>query len=286
MKPVFEHENAKIFCVYKHTVPDGRYYIGFTHNTQSRWGRGCNYKQAPLFYPLIKEYGWDAIKHEVLISSLTLKEACAEEKRFIKEAQENGISLNVSRGGLGGGVPGLSHGPRTAEVKRKISEHNSGKKHTQEHIEKFRRSNKWRFRPVRVYKDGNVIGEYENAHQASIALGIEKVYIYTALKRKSHYTSGYIFEELENNTERAQPRQYYRRAPRIDPITNKIRCIKKGSENHLAKPILQYMKDGTFIKEWGSTTEVFNTLNISRSAIANCLAGLSKTAGGYVWKHK
>ena len=285
MKPVFEDGNAKIFCVYKHTVPDGRYYIGFTHNTQDRWGRGANYVRAPLFYPLIQEYGWDAIKHEVLISSLTLKEACAEEKRLIQEAQDKGISLNVSRGGLGGGYTG-PRPERTEETKKKISERNSGKKHTQEHIEKFRRSNKWRFRPVRVYKDGNVVGEFENAHQASIALGIEKVYVYAALKRKSHYTSGYIFEELENKVKRGQPRKYYPRTPRINPITNKIRCIKRGSENALAKPILQYTKDGTFIKEWGSTTEAFNALNISRSAIANCLAGLSKTAGGFIWKHK
>lgn len=285
MKPVFKDGNAKIFCVYKHTVPDGRYYIGFTHNTQDRWGRGANYARAPLFYPLIQECGWDAIKHEVIISGLTLKEACEEEKRLIKEAQENGISLNVSRGGLGGGYSG-PRSPRTEETKKKISERNSGRKHTKEHIEKFRNSNRWRFRRVRVYKDSALIGEFENAYQASKVLGIEKVYVYAALKRKSHYTSGYVFEELENNIERGQTRKYYPRPLRINPKTKKVRCIRRGSDNPLAKPILQYTKDGLFIKEWGSATEAFNALNISRSAIANCLAGLSKTAGGFIWKHK
>lgn len=207
MKKVFENKAAAIFCVYKHTLPDGRYYIGFTHNTQDRWGRGSNYKRAPLFYPLIKEYGWDAITHEVLISGLTLKEACAEEKRLIKEAQDNGLSLNVSRGGLGGGVPGLSHGSRTDEVKKKISVKNSHP-HTKEAVEHFRESCQWRFRPIEVYRDNKFIGKFESINQAANTLGITKTRILRALKY-SHQSKEYRFEELPNNAIRKQPRKYY-----------------------------------------------------------------------------
>lgn len=278
MKEVFKDEKARIFCVYRHTVPDGRYYIGFTHNTQDRWGRGANYVRAPLFYPLIQKYGWDAIKHEVLIAGLTLKEACAEEKRLIKEAQDNGLSLNVSRGGLGGGVPGLSHGPRTDVVKRKISEHNKGKKHTEEHINKFRKSCKWRFRPVKVCKDGAIVGEFENVNCAAKSLHVPKENIYQCLKRKKTYTThGYTFEVIvqsEQGTNKCPRMKYYK------PTSN----VRRGKDSARSKRVTQYTKDGTFIMEWDCISDAVRMLGVSGPGISECIKGTHKTAGGYIWK--
>ena len=52
------------------------------------------------------------------------------------------------------------------------------------------------------------------------------------------------------------------------------------------KPILQYTKDGVFIKEWESIVSAAQQTNISRKHISDCCCGRGKTAGGYVWKHK
>lgn len=68
---------------------------------------------------------------------------------------------------------------------------------------------------------------------------------------------------------------------------------KKHSHEHIQKrivavsvSILQYSKDGKFIKEWISGKEAAETLNIQASCISNCCKGKQKSAGGFIWKYK
>ena len=58
-------------------------------------------------------------------------------------------------------------------------------------------------------------------------------------------------------------------------------CIKKKS-----KILLQYKKDGTFIKEWENSVIVSNKLKISQGNISSNALGYRKSAGGYTWKFK
>jgi group I intron endonuclease len=55
---------------------------------------------------------------------------------------------------------------------------------------------------------------------------------------------------------------------------------------NLNKPIIQYSLDGNYIYEWESQKEASHNLNISYRIINNCLRGISKTSGGYIWKYK
>lgn len=50
-------------------------------------------------------------------------------------------------------------------------------------------------------------------------------------------------------------------------------------------PILQFTKDWTFVKEWPSLSEAYRQLGILPSSICWCLKGLSKSAGGFVWRY-
>lgn len=52
------------------------------------------------------------------------------------------------------------------------------------------------------------------------------------------------------------------------------------------KPVLQYDKEGNFIKEWESAKSVENELGIKRSSIGRCCNGKRKTAGKFVWRYK
>ena len=51
-------------------------------------------------------------------------------------------------------------------------------------------------------------------------------------------------------------------------------------------PILQFSKDGTFIKEWPSLAEAKRHLGIWQSSICKCCKGLLKHAGGFRWRYK
>ena len=58
---------------------------------------------------------------------------------------------------------------------------------------------------------------------------------------------------------------------------------RKGYKSPTSKAVLQFDKEGNFIKEWSSTMDIKRDLNLTVSA---CCLGKRKTCGGYVWKYK
>jgi len=57
-----------------------------------------------------------------------------------------------------------------------------------------------------------------------------------------------------------------------------------GSKN--SKPVMQYSSEGSLVKEWSSQWEASQILDINHKSINNCVVGLAKTAGGFIWKYK
>lgn len=52
------------------------------------------------------------------------------------------------------------------------------------------------------------------------------------------------------------------------------------------KVVLQFNKDGKFIREWSYAKEAADALNLNKRAIYECCKGRCKTSGGYIWKRK
>ena len=71
-------------------------------------------------------------------------------------------------------------------------------------------------------------------------------------------------------------------------IGGKIGGKKNGAINGKKRslPILQFAKDGEFIKEWPSLSDAYHQLGIPPSNICFCLKGYRKYAGGFVWRYK
>jgi len=61
---------------------------------------------------------------------------------------------------------------------------------------------------------------------------------------------------------------------------------KKSISNKNSKPVIQYSSDGNLVKEWSSQWEASQILDINHKSINNCVVGLAKTAGGFIWKYK
>lgn len=62
----------------------------------------------------------------------------------------------------------------------------------------------------------------------------------------------------------------------------RVSKVQKNRKD-ISKLILQFTKDGEFVRRWNSVREVERELGIYHSNIINCLKGNYKTAGGYVW---
>jgi hypothetical protein len=58
-----------------------------------------------------------------------------------------------------------------------------------------------------------------------------------------------------------------------------------GKENPKSKPVSQYSKDGTFIKTFAGQSEAERETGTAQASIWRVCNGVSKTAGGYVWKY-
>ena len=64
------------------------------------------------------------------------------------------------------------------------------------------------------------------------------------------------------------------------------KVFEKTTNGKLSKPVLQYTKDGIFVKEWKSTHDVERILEYAHSYISACCLGKRKSANGFVWKYK
>lgn len=109
------------YCVYCHTSPSGKKYVGITHqNPLRRWRNGEGYKQNPHFYNAILKYGWDNFKHEILFDGLSREKACDKEKELIASYRSNDpkYGYNLSVGGESG-FCGCSWSEERKEVTRR-----------------------------------------------------------------------------------------------------------------------------------------------------------------------
>lgn len=64
---------------------------------------------------------------------------------------------------------------------------------------------------------------------------------------------------------------------------NKVRIKAAISKR---KPVLQYDKQGNFIREWTHAREAAEILGLSKRAIYECCKGRSKSSGGFIWRQK
>lgn len=121
------------YCVYKHTAPNGKVYIGITSTKpEKRWKNGEGYR-TQIFYRAIQKYGFDNIRHEILFDGLTKTEAEQKEIELIAYYNSNNkdYGYNVDNGGS-------SIGCHSEATRKKLSENmigdtrNKGRVHTAE----------------------------------------------------------------------------------------------------------------------------------------------------------
>lgn len=108
-------EEEKKWCVYIHTSPSGKKYVGITSKNppEDRWGKNghnylLKYPNGKYMHPamanaLIKYPNWDDWEHEILFSGLTSELAKQIEKELIQECKsnDNRYGYNLTEGGDG-----------------------------------------------------------------------------------------------------------------------------------------------------------------------------------------
>lgn len=227
--------DSKIYSVYKHTAPNGKVYIGITKNdVKIRWKSGYGYKQQRLFWRAIQKYGWDNIKHEVLVSGLSADEAKDKEVELILSLKSNNplYGYNVTSGGDGtreySPTDKTRHKIRMAlignkmseESKRKMSEsqrerfkkHPKGKSSNETrklisektkgrkspNLGKFGYANKTSKEVAQYSKDGKYINKFGSGAEAERCTGICCADISKCCRGKRKSAGGYVWRLVDD----------------------------------------------------------------------------------------
>lgn len=238
------------YCVYKHTSPSGKVYIGITkRDAKDRWKGGFGYKSSPYFWNAIQKYGWENIKHEVLYEGLSCEDACSHEQRLIAEynATDRRYGYNEKAGGQKGSALNACAKEKISmanknfyaahpEVIERISEANRGRKWTDEQRQKYIAA-----------KRGKHL-EISDEWRAKMVAGTRKRYAEDL--------------KLRENAIR--------------------RCQENGKKNSI--PVVQMDLGGNEISTFESSREAQRQTGAKGTNIIHCCRGLRHTAYGYKWR--
>lgn len=227
----------------------GRYYIG-KHNGKNKYylGSGIEWKRDLKKY--VKDPKIDLIE-EILEYVDDISKLNEREEWWLQSVNAANNSLYYNKTNLSAGV--YEHSEIT---KKKMSEYHlkknnaffKGKQHNESTKKKMSDSRKGKI----FSKESNI-----KRQETRRKNGLKK---YKTRKDKGSYH-----------------RMYKTREKPMSDITKQKISLKK------IKPVLQYDKQGNFIKEWSSQIEVLNMLGIK---ITEAVRGKTKTAGNFIWKLK
>lgn len=131
------------YCIYKHTAPNGKVYIGITSQVpERRWRNGNGYIENEHFSRAISQIGWENFTHEILFEGLAKEEACKKERELIARYKSNDSRFGYNKS-EGGEYPtaGYHH---TDETKEKMRNAHIGIVYSFEHNEKISKAKKGR----------------------------------------------------------------------------------------------------------------------------------------------
>lgn len=279
------------YIVYKHTSPSGKVYIGITGRTpKERWGsNGNGYRYCPYFWKAIQKYGWDNIKHEILHEWLTEEEACEMEIKLIAEYD----ATNPEKGynDMIGGTTGKRARPYTEEQLANLSEAQKRLWADPEYRKRMSEAHKGKTLPPEQRQKMSEAHKGKTAWNKGIKLSDERrAQMSETSKRLGHKPPSFMGKHHSEETKRKIGEAHRGFNPfAVTPMSEEGRQrIREKNTRIFSKPVLQYTKDGEFIREYPSATEAANDLGKRRGQanISRCIGGYIPSAYGYVWKLK
>ena len=241
-------------CVYTHTSPSGKVYVGQTVNIKKRWGyNGEHYKTKKkdgtfiqrTFARAIIKYGWENFIHEIILENISKEEADYAEKYLIKWYKLHNQSYNITDGGEGVCCP---RPPLSEEARKKISE--------------------------RLLLNHPMRGKHWSPETLARITAANRNRVYTPEQKAKMVENGKRLGQTPITEERRRKYRDYRKA---HPET------WVGGWNK--KEVHQYGIDGKYIKSYSSAEEAGRSLGRkSGTDILSCINGKCASAYGYLWK--
>lgn len=301
--------NQNNFIVYIHIRPDTNepFYVGM-----GVVGRDLHLAGRNNFWKNIVNKNKGKFESKILFGGLSEEEALIKEREVELYLKDQGYKLtNIIECGIKGRPAGLNH---SEETKRKISEGlkghispNKGKKQSKETCDKksksmlgkkvrlgIKDSEETRKKKSEAFKKRDIDWEARNK-KASKKLKGQKRSEETKIKMSKSHIGKLKSEEHCNNISKGKlgkslgPKSEEHKKKLSDSLKkreykqewkDKLSEVKKGKG---VKPILQFDKNGNFIREWNSIKEALENVG---GDIYGCLNGKIKYASKSIWEYK
>lgn len=273
-------------CLYRHTSPSGKVYVGITNNTKNRWrSGGIGYRSQTAFWNAIKKYGWENFKHEILKTNLTVDEAKQMEIDLIANLKSNNhkYGYNITSGGdrsteqlhtpeavakamatkkakLEAGIHTARYGTKySPELRKKLSDAHIGLQLGPKHG---------------MY--GKKLTDEQKQHLREINTG--KKYSEESKIKRSESGKG------KHSGERHA--MYGKNLP--DKTRSKISESLRNNSSYTTRQltILQCNLDGEVLRKWNSLTEIKKELHLDAKGVSDCCKLKRKTYLGYIWRYE
>lgn len=248
------------YCVYMHTFPNRKRYIGITCcKPNRRWQNGYGYVNQPLVHNAIVKYGWDNIKHEIIIDNLTLDEANDKERELIAFYQTTNRThgYNIELGGKACGHLTDEHKGKIGNANRGRNNGMYGHRYTDEERRYMSENSVWRGRK-HTEESRRKMSEYAKAHPEI-----------KSHKGKNHPMYGKHFS-LETRRKQSESAK------------------KRGYCGHKNKITGMYALDGSFLMIFSSAAEAARYIKKKNGTVnigAVC-RGERESAYGYLWRYE
>lgn len=251
-------EKENIYCIYKHTSPKGKSYIGITKNTNKRFGtNGNGYKNQPKFWNAIQKYGWENFTHEIIEDNLPFEQACLGEELYIEIYDSINNGYNICTGGMG-----------VKEIGNK--------------------------KVIQFSQSFQVLNVFKSLSFCSEKIGLKSVTTIRnwCIDKKIH--CGYYWrffddcKDLHINESSFDEYDLNYNYINFNPYSDKIEKIhnsKIGKRSNNRRKINQYSIDGTFIKTWDSIIEAVKYYNIPNDSAIIRAIKRNYNCFGYRWKY-
>lgn len=277
-----------MYSIYCHEFPNGKRYVGLTKSDlERRWNGGKGYGSCPLVDRAIKKYGWENVKHELLATAESKSDAESLEIEYIRKYQttDTKFGYNILPGG------DVSNNCANEEMRKKLGNGQRGKSRSKEEKEKISNGVKKRFE--RPESNGHFGMKHTDEAKRKMSESQKKRYAENdkmrenARERMLKRMEDPEFKKKILDNLRKNPRKNFKmpeEAKKKLSEQNKGKWI--GEKSPTSKPVLQYTKDGQFVKRWANAGEAQRAGIANRANIGNCCLNKPHyhTAGGFVWK--
>lgn len=278
-----------MYKVYCHIFPNGKVYIGITKNTlMQRWGNGKNYDTCILVHRAIQKYGWDNIEHRLLDVASTKEDAEEKERYWIKKY--NSTDMEYGYNILPGGD--VSNNCATPEMRYKLGNGNRGRKHTK--AEKQRISDGVKRAFDRPESNGHFGLKHTMDARMKMSASQKLKWDEDARKRAADRMAMRMSDpefrkkaiQTINSLPKRRPGEFHQTEEAKSKISGAMKGRWVGDKSPCSKPIIQYSKDGEYIKKWANAGDAARAGYGCRRNINKCCnkAPHVHTVAGYVWR--